>query len=154
MSTWTDVIGIVRFLDAIGGSDALGVNSTHKLSFSEQKKFIRKMLGKPCLYDRIWTEHCLIPKGSEGSLDYRLVVDNLYDCNTHKSGTSLLIAGSLRDYDNVEAVKEWFLNVCKALEPPFIIDNAVLSITCNSVTTCVTYDDIIEATYNTQREEN
>jgi hypothetical protein len=100
MSTWTQVNGIITIRDLM---PELGL----KTSESE----IRKLLGNTCTFgdnDDVW-DACNVPCGSEGSIQYFIQkVDYIY------VNWIVAIMGALRDYENVDEIKQWFEKILQA----------------------------------------
>jgi len=87
MSIWTHVVGCIR-IDGIPGLPTKGPNSPEG---------VERILGPMSLYGS-WNDCCLLPIGSEGSLQYRVVV---YDKGL--PWIAVPIWGDLRDYHDIEA---------------------------------------------------
>lgn len=116
MSQWTHVNGSIRIdgLEIIPGAD---------------EKSIKALMGRMVFYadsQKKW-DACTVPCGSEGSLHYVPI----------KAGSGIVlwtvvIWGDLRDYDNVEEIKEWFTGIVDSLQPGhgrgLFIRSAVLEI--------------------------
>jgi len=64
-----------------------------------------------------------LPLGSEGSLQWK-TVNSLPDMDGNHT---ILINGDLRDYDNVNYIIRWFINICKCF--PSVIE-AEIAIEC------------------------
>lgn len=96
MSVWTQVVGCIR-VDGIPG-----LNDDYTVEAFKQK------LGPICTWDD-WNELSTLPRGSEGSLWYDILS---YDTGSEEYGilpTGVIpIYGSLRDYDSVEEITEWW----------------------------------------------
>lgn len=108
MSQWTHVCGCIR-VDAIRGliGDTPGTLKT-KLG-----KIVRFM-------DEDYKT--TLPCGSEGSIQYDIIV------NPNKEELAAYVVpiwGDLRDYSNVEEIKNWFNGVCDSID---MIRDAVISI--------------------------
>lgn len=111
MSTWTHVNGIIR----VDGVPQLMTNCT--------KENLEKILGPTVNYDsdeKVWDD-CKLPCGSEGSLQYEII----------KAGDGLVlwtipVWGDLRDYDNVNEIKEWFNVITQ--ESDLMIRSAIIEI--------------------------
>lgn len=73
--------------------------------------------------DAKWNE-CNVPCGSEGSLQVNVWTNPDKSC---LAVYTVNVFGDLRDYDNVDEVREWFRSIVK--NPGLIIRDAVL--TCN-----------------------
>lgn len=100
MSVWTHVAGIIRIDD---------------LRFDERSP--KEVIAKSLSY---------IPGGSEGCLDYSV---NVNPDISHLAAYVISIWGDLRDYDDADEVKEWFVNWCDVLGNIFAgIRNAVITI--------------------------
>jgi len=116
MSQWTHVCGCIR-VDALR---FLGI---------DEKENIERVLGHIVNYGDSSYE-TTIPCGSEGSLNYQIIE------NPDKSSMAAFtvpIWGDLRDYGDVEEIKNWFKSACDKL----MIRNAVINIEveyCEDVT--------------------
>jgi len=117
MSIWTHAAGIIR-LDFINPAE-YGV--------ADEKAAIKKLLGKAFdykdMYDRALCEDLdehpedYMPFGSEGSLR-RTILQNpgCFENVTALPMWTIVIEGDLRDYDDPEAIVEWFKEVCRKLK--------------------------------------
>lgn len=112
MSTWTHVVGAVRF-DGIPGMGPL-----HKLQTIEEIVIGVKKVTDEGVVDHNWRNP--LPMGSEGPIQYKI----------HEYGKGLpwiiiTIWGDLRDYDDVDEIDKWFMELCGAWP---LIRDGVLSI--------------------------
>lgn len=111
MSIWTHVNGCIR----IDGVPQLGLKS--------DVQDVVDIMGNTCDWEdseEIW-EKCTVPKGSEGSIQYKIL----------KVGDGMVlwtipIWGDLRDYDNVKEIEDWFMGIIA--NPDVWIRSAVLEI--------------------------
>lgn len=96
MSIWTQINGSITIRDLF---QELGWG--RKIN----KAMLEEILGKTCSFesgDDEW-DACTVPCGSEGSLQYFIhKVDSTY------VAWIISIIGSLRDYENVNEIKQWF----------------------------------------------
>lgn len=113
MSVWTHVNGCIRI-------DGLELGGMVRPSENE----VSAALGNTVDFDdpEVKWDACTVPRGSEGSLKYRLM----------KVGDGLVlwtipVWGDLRDYDDTSAIKEWFEKVTTT--KGFLIRDAVLQVT-------------------------
>jgi len=109
MSTWTHIAGAIR-IDAFG----------------DIKKLIQDRLGNTCNFhstDKEWKD-CNVPCGSEGSLQYKIL-----EVGKPLAMYTVAIWGDLRDYEDIEEIKEWFDKV--TVGSGLAIRNAVLIAQCN-----------------------
>lgn len=104
MSYWTNANGIIKL--------------------SGDKKLVHELLGEMIVYEdyskadeweRLFNES-IIPKGSEGSLQYFIFNDNKgkikYKFNeNHYYDIKIAIWGNLRDVENSEEIEKWFNNI-------------------------------------------
>lgn len=96
MSMWTHVNGSIR------------IDGLPQMSDKYTVQAVKKFLGNTCKFDssdKEWSE-CNVPCGSEGSIQY-----NVFEYGTEFPWIIVNIWGDLRDYDNVEAIKEWFSKI-------------------------------------------
>ena len=84
-------------------------------------KEIEKVIGKPYLWEDDYDDFFdsndnpkfkLLPRGSEGSLEYSVWNNPDDQCLALQTIT---VFGDLRDYSNVDELEIWFRNVCKYL---------------------------------------
>ena len=120
MSTWTHVCGSVRIDD---------------MSFLKQKrnqiKDVEKILGKMCTWNN-WYDKCKLPMGSEGSIEYKVIQNTDEDSLAR---FDILIYGDLRDYDDLEEIKNWFISLKEKFENNesfMCIRDAVLKCYCET----------------------
>lgn len=107
MSQWTHVCGCIR-VDAIRGIEP------------NCEKKIKEALGRIVNYGDESYE-TIIPCGSEGSLEYHIIENpDPYSL----AAFTVPIWGDLRDYDDVEEIKQWFKSACDKL----FVRNAVINI--------------------------
>jgi len=117
MSQWSHVAGIIRL-------DSLGIHVV-RLPYDEKLKFVKeaiaKALGSTCDFEddvSVW-EACGVPRGSEGSLQYRIIPN--HDDATHSlSWGNIIIWGDLRDFesDELSTIKVWFQESLNRLRKP------------------------------------
>ena len=114
MSTWTHVVGAIRF-------DGIPRTSIETFQFEAINAIMRgelKVDDKGVLRPLISRRK--LPTGSEGPIQYTL----------HQYGNGLPwivipIWGDLRDYDNVTEIKDWFFDLCQRYP---LVRDAVLRI--------------------------
>lgn len=93
MSQWTHVAGAIRF-------DAIRLDGLPEKTPN---------LGSMCSYDdppEVW-DKCTVPKGSEGSLQWKLEAD---PDESNMAAYVVTIWGDLRDYDSSDKIIEWIQN--------------------------------------------
>jgi len=120
MSIWTRVVGNIR----IDGLPSFGNNIEE----------IEKIIGPICLWNK-WNEKSKLPRGSEGSLQYKII--------EYEKGMPWLtvpIWGDLRDFyfEDVEKIKVWWFSLLKELnneDELYSIRDAVLKIDSEDKTT-------------------
>ncbi|MFW6026642.1 MAG: hypothetical protein ACOCRX_09895 [Candidatus Woesearchaeota archaeon] len=121
MSIWTQVAGIIR------------VNSFRFDNTVDYKKQLLERLeqndcfGKQFSFEDNWEdydrENNPIPMGSEGSISYQIIE------NPHISSLdafTIVITGSLRDYESITSVVNWFKKGCNQLN----VRQGVISVEC------------------------
>lgn len=122
MSTWTHVAGIIR-IDHLRSLDIKPAPDFDNIF----KKFIYdENVDYEIDYDnqkQKWIE-CNMPKGSEESLDYRVIE------NPNKSSIcayTVVIFGDLRDFgkDDVNKIKEWWKDILSKFD---MVRQAILQI--------------------------
>jgi len=91
MSIWTHVIGCIR----VDGIPDLGAR-IHT---------IEKILGPICTFDN-WNDASILPRGSEGGLQYRII-----EYHTGLPWIVIPVWGDLRDFDDVEKLREWWADI-------------------------------------------
>lgn len=114
MSTWTHVTGAVRF-------DGVALTAFHR---QEQREHLLDIIGYTCKFDsppEAWKK-CTVPCGSEGSIQY-----HLHEYDTGLPWMAVLIWGDLRDYEDMQAIADWFLKVCHAWP---LVRQGVIEIQC------------------------
>ena len=95
MSTWTHVVGCMR-IDAIDTSEG-------------NEELVKAIFGPMCLFDD-WNENSTIPRGEEGSLQYKLI--------KYQEGYPWLaipIWGDLRNFTDVQEIINWWVLLQKNL---------------------------------------
>ncbi len=92
MSQWTHVTGCIR------------VDGLPKIVPGFTIKNIEKVLGPQCTFDD-WRDDTNLPCGSEGGLQYRVIE---YDDGL--PWVVIPVWGDLRDYDNVNEIRQWWKN--------------------------------------------
>lgn len=95
MSQWTHVCAIIRF-------DAIPILGCGVMQLSD--------LGKTASWDEGNFDSCTVPCGSEGSLQTSLWEN---PNRNHMMAYTASIWGDLRDYDDVQEIKEYFERICK-----------------------------------------
>lgn len=95
MSKWTHVVGCIR----IDGMPTIA--PTHTV------EAIQDVLGPMCLFDN-WDDASVLPRGSEGSLQYQVIV-----YNTGLPWIAIPIWGDLSDYTDDVEIKKWFESILK-----------------------------------------
>lgn len=121
MSIWTHVNGNIRI-------DSINRGLTEE---------IQQTLGKIITFeDSDYTTN--LPCGSEGSIEYKIWENpDVSDLTAY----SISIFGDLRDYENTEEIKNWFIKILK----DFCIRDAILTITVEENNTIILiYDEEIE----------
>jgi len=119
MSQWTHLAGIIR-LDNIGGAM---VRFTTDRKNEKIKEAVAKALGNTCNYDspvEAW-DHCTVPCGSEGSLQYKVFPNSDSDEDNHAlSWGYAVIWADLRDFgsEDVPKIEKWFQEGLAKLEKP------------------------------------
>ncbi len=117
MSQWTHVAGIIRL-------DNMGVAMVMLPTETKHEKIIaavKKALGNTCDYEsgsESW-EQCSVPRGSEGSLQYRVFRNSDRDDNALSWGY-VSIWGDLRDVgdEDVPGIVDWFQKSLEKLGKP------------------------------------
>lgn len=124
MSIWAHVVGAVR-IDGLPGV------------FEEDAvEDIERRLGPMCLWDTEglrWNEKSTLPRGSEGSLQYKVL-----EYNGGLPWVIIPIWGDLRDVDNVTEISKWWHATIPKLG---FIRDAVLSVSIRGVITTLTYEE-------------
>lgn len=104
MSRWTHVNGSIRvdwlFLGGSNVLDAVGE--------------IHKAFGKTVSYRTMGLLPCTVPCGSEGSVQYSVVVNEDRE-PSDLSFCNVVIWGDLRDYVDAQAIYRWITDACKEL---------------------------------------
>ena len=128
MSVWTHVAAIFR-VDSIRG-------------LFPPPKF-DEVFGKECLFEsgaEVWNDvdkhpENYLPMGSEGSLQKSVWV-NPESC--HLAAYTVSVFGDLRDYDDVQAIVEWFKDKCAKVR----IRQACITVECeNGNSALVKYEE-------------
>ena len=95
MSIWTHVVGAIR------------IDGLPQMIETDTADSISKIIGPMCLWeDDNWDKKSTLPCGSEGSLQYKII--------EHDKGLSWIIVpiwGDLRDYDDVNEIRQWWNNL-------------------------------------------
>lgn len=117
MSQWTHVAGVIR-LDSMGAPMVrLDVEPKNKVI----KEAAARALGNTCDFDSSAEEHarCSVPKGSEGSLQYRVHPNSDEDTHSLSWGYAA-IWGDLRDFglEGVPGIQKWFQRSLERLQKP------------------------------------
>lgn len=101
MSIWAHANGVIM-LDGIFFED-----EDYEKDINILKK---KILGEVISYGDIVDADALayMSYGSEGSLDY-----NIVECSGY---TNIVICGNLRDYDELDKLKDWYINILNKIE--------------------------------------
>jgi hypothetical protein len=122
MSTWTKVVGAIRFD---------GIAAANSGTFAR----LSKHLGKTCSYKSSNAEWdaCTVPCGSEGSIQYQIVecIENQNDSDSSYIGKyDVLITGNLRDFgiDEVSEIVDWWDKITTDVPAEFSIRDAVLKV--------------------------
>jgi len=119
MSQWTHVAGIIR-LDNLGAG-IIRLSTVRKNEIIKQA--VVKALGNMCNYDSgaEAREHCTVPCGSEGSLQYKVFPYSDSDEDTHAlSWGYAVIWADLRDFgsEDVPEIENWFQkSLAKLMKP-------------------------------------
>lgn len=117
MSVWTHVAGVIR-------ADAFRFEDDPKPDWNE-------LIGHPYLWGSMREDGDYLmshpeqwmPSGSEGSLQYSVWENpNM----SHITAYVISVFGDLRDYDDTDAIVEWFKKVCSRLW----VRNAVIEADC------------------------
>ena len=98
MSVWTHVCGCIR-VDDIPRKDY------------DRKEEIRRIMGNMTDCDEYFGGTTL-PCGSEGSLRYEILQNPSEGCIAR---FTIPVWGDLRDYNDDEAIEEWFNDVCSQM---------------------------------------
>ena len=114
MSVWTHVAGIIR-VDSL----RLPEDYDHKKELEEllaTDEFLGKQFGFYDNWDDYDEKTNPIPCGSEGTVRYS-VIENISGDGSKSSlaAFQIVIWGDLRDYDDKQAVIDWFRNACEKL---------------------------------------
>lgn len=102
MSKWTHVSAVIRI-------DDFSFISHRKRNTS---KTVEKIIGPMCLFEK-WNKHSKLPTGSEGSIEYK-VVQNKDESSLARF--TVVFYGDLRDYDDLQEIKEWFIKLREEIE--------------------------------------
>lgn len=102
MSKWTHVSAVIRI-------DDFSFISHRKRNTS---KTVEKIIGPMCLFEK-WNKHSKLPTGSEGSIEYN-VVQNKDESSLARF--TVVFYGDLRDYDDLQEIKEWFIKLREEIE--------------------------------------
>lgn len=102
MSKWTHVSGVIRI-------DDFSFISCRKRNTS---KTVEKIIGPMCLFEK-WNKHSKLPTGSEGSIEYK-VIQNKDESSLARF--TVVFYGDLRDYDDLEEIKQWFIKLREEIE--------------------------------------
>lgn len=109
MSKWTHVSGVIRI-------DDFSFISCRKRNTS---KTVEKIIGPMCLFEK-WNKHSKLPTGSEGSIEYK-VIQNKDESSLARF--TVVFYGDLRDYDDLEEIKQWFIKLREEIEA---VDNEMI----------------------------
>ena len=101
------------------------VNGCIRTNGFSNKTKLKNLLGKMYTpYDSLKNscskEECMLPLGSEGSIRYNIVKDNLY--------TVISIYGNLRDYYNGREIESWFRKIYTQLDDLDDIQQGILEV--------------------------
>jgi hypothetical protein len=129
MSIWTHVNGSVRIDDI-------------RFQYGDNIENIKKCFGNIVNYDdpqEKW-DNCTVPCGSEGSIKYEIYENpDISSLSSYR----VQIWGDLRDYDDIEEIKNWFQKAISTL----IIRSSILEIeveNSNKIIIILGIDDVIE----------
>lgn len=100
MSRWTHISAVIRL-------DALRLGWDDNRLYKER---VTEIIGPMCTYEE-WREDSRLPRGSEGGLEYKLVVTG---AENDLAWASLVIWGDLRDYDSYEDIEAWWAGLMVA----------------------------------------
>lgn len=102
MSKWTHVVGTIRL-------DDYSFISKPKRNTA---KDVEKIIGPTCSFKK-WNNNTKLPTGSEGSVEYK-VIQNRDESSVARF--TVVFWGDLRDYDDLEEIKQWFMHLREELE--------------------------------------
>lgn len=102
MSKWTHVSGVIRI-------DDFSFISRRKRNTS---KTVEKIIGPMCLFEK-WNKYSKLPTGSEGSIEYKVVQAK---DEFSLARFTVVFYGDLRDYDDLQEIKEWFIKLREEIE--------------------------------------
>lgn len=102
MSKWTHVSGVIRI-------DDFSFISHRKRNTS---KTVEKIIGPMCLFEK-WNNDSKLPTGSEGSIEYKVIQDK---DESSLARFTVVFYGDLRDYDDLQEIKEWFIKLREEIE--------------------------------------
>lgn len=102
MSKWTHVSGVIRI-------DDFSFISRRKRNTS---KTVEKIIGPMCLFEK-WNNDSKLPTGSEGSVEYKVIQDK---DESSLARFTVVFYGDLRDYDDLQEIKEWFIKLREEIE--------------------------------------
>lgn len=102
MSKWTHVSGVIRI-------DDFSFISRRKRNTS---KTVEKIIGPMCLFEK-WNNDSKLPTGSEGSIAYKVIQDK---DESSLARFTVVFYGDLRDYDDLQEIKEWFIKLREEIE--------------------------------------
>jgi hypothetical protein len=122
MSIWTHVTGNIRI--------------------SGNRKLINSLLGEIIVYDKEtydkdeWArlfEESIIPKGSEGSIQYFIFNNingkiNEIPNDKYYDNVNIALWGDLRNFDETDEIEQWFNNII--YHKDIMTRDAVIKITC------------------------
>jgi hypothetical protein len=112
MSVWTHVVGCIR-LDGFPPESRV--------------EDVKRTLGPMCLWNK-WDDSSRLPRGSEGSLQYRVI-----EYFTGIPWVVVPIWGDLRDYSDVEAIRGWWGGLLRDIDDEkksrdFSLRDAILAV--------------------------
>lgn len=106
MSTWTHVVGCIR-LDGLP-----------RLLPEFTVGQIEDAIGPECRFDK-WNDASTLPRGSEGSLQYRVI-----EYDTGALCVAVPFWGDLRDYGDLRELEIWFRTTLKKFK---LVRDAVMT---------------------------
>lgn len=122
MSVWTHVSGNIRIDWLFLGSE----------SEEDAVNQIRESFGDTVTFDTLGLISCSVPCGSEGSLQYKVVIN---EGSNSISFCNVVIWGDLRDYDDYQEIFDWIKDSCKK----FMVRGCAVSIEIEYDSTYLVY---------------